>query len=265
MNPPTAGVAPVLPDCESPRLLADLFHALSQPLTTLCCSLELTLQQTPTEKQYRESVTRALAQAEQVSWLAMGIRELLDAGDAGPDLEVLQMQAAVHDAVSDLLPVAELAGVRICYLPRSPGSVRFEARRLRRGLFHLMGFVVGWGGGAVVRIELSESGEQVVLALTVSGEGIPREAMESAESPESSSPESSSPASSSEDALPRDLTRRLGLGIARATFEAAGGSFRAERGIESMIVELRLPRVAAVKSGKPVLPTLEALPFPHTS
>ena len=260
MNPSTAGVAPVLPDCESPRLLADLFHALSQPLTTLCCSLELTLQQTPTEKQYRESVTRALAQAEQVSWLATGIRELLDAGDAGPDLEVLQMQAAVHDAVTDLLSVAELAGVRICYLPRSPGSVRFEARRLRRGLFHLMGFVVGWGGGAVVRIELSESGEQVVLALTVSGEGISREAMESAESPESSSP-----ASSSQDALPRDLTRRLGLGIARATFEAAGGSFRAERGIESMIVEVRLPRVAAVKSGKPVLPTLEALPFPHTS
>lgn len=260
MNPSTAGVAPVLPDCESPRLLADLFHALSQPLTTLCCSLELTLQQTPTEKQYRESVTRALAQAEQVSWLAMGIRELLDAGDAGPDLEVLQMQAAVHDAVTDLLSVAELAGVRICYLPRSPGSVRFEARRLRRGLFHLMGFVVGWGGGAVVRIELSESGEQVVLALTVSGEGISREAMESAESPESSSP-----ASSSQDALPRDLTRRLGLGIARATFEAAGGSFRAERGIESMIVEVRLPRAAAIKSGKPVLPTLEALPFPHTS
>jgi K+-sensing histidine kinase KdpD len=260
MNPPTAGVAPALPDCESPRLVADLFHALSQPLTTLCCSLELTLQQTPTEKQYRESVTRALAQAEQVSWLATGIRELLDAAEAAPDLEVLQMQAAVQDAVSDLLPVAELAGVRICYLPRSPGSVRFEARRLRRGLFHLLSFVVGWGGGAVVRIELSESGEQVVLALTVSGEGISREAMESAESPESSSP-----ASSSQDALPRDLTRRLGLGIARATFEAAGGSFRAERGIESMIVELRLPRVAAVKSGKPVLPTLEALPFPHTS
>jgi K+-sensing histidine kinase KdpD len=255
MNPPTAGVAPALPDCESPRLVADLFHALSQPLTTLCCSLELTLQQTPTEKQYRESVTRALAQAEQVSWLATGIRELLDAAEAAPDLEVLQMQAAVQDAVSDLLPVAELAGVRICYLPRSPGSVRFEARRLRRGLFHLLSFVVGWGGGAVVRIELSESGEQVVLALIVSGEGIPREAMESAESP----------ASLSDDALPRDLTRRLELGIARATFEAAGGSFSAVREVKSMIVEVRLPRVAAIRGGKPVLPTLEALPFPHTS
>ena len=261
MNPPKAGVAPVLPDCESPRLVADLFHALSQPLTTLCCSLELTLQQTPTEKQYRESVTRALGQAEQVSWLATGIRELLDAAEAGPDLEVLQMQAAVHDAVNDLLPVAELAGVRICYLPRSPAPVRFEAQRLRRGLFHLLGFVVGWGGGgAVVRIELAESGEQVVLALTVSGEAISGEAMES-----TASPESSSPARSSQDTLPRDLTRRLGLGIARATFEAAGGSFRAERGIESMIVEVRLPRVAAARGGKPVLPTLEALPFPHIS
>jgi len=46
--PQAAGAAPMLPDCERRRLSSDLFHALSQPLTALCCSLELvTLQQTP--------------------------------------------------------------------------------------------------------------------------------------------------------------------------------------------------------------------------
>ena len=38
----------VAAECESRQLVSDLFHQLSQPLTTLCCSLELALLQTPT-------------------------------------------------------------------------------------------------------------------------------------------------------------------------------------------------------------------------
>jgi DNA-binding response OmpR family regulator len=157
MNP-TVGTPATLPDCEPRRLASDLFHALSQPLTILCCSLELTLHQTPTAEQYRESVIRALAQAEQISWLVTGLRGLFDPAEAGEGCEVLHLQAAVHDSLSDWLPLAESTGVRICYLPRSACPGWFEAQRLRRGLFHLLGFVVGSGGdGAVVKIELAET------------------------------------------------------------------------------------------------------------
>jgi len=195
----------------------------------LCCTLELTLCQTPSQEQYREIVARALAQAENVSWLAKGIRELFDAAEAREDSEILQLQVVVHDAISDLLPVAELAGVRICYLPRSGCPVRFEAERLRRGLFHLLGFVVGWGGsGDVVKIELGESGNDAVLALNASGQG--------AAHAQVSAP------NSSEDYPPRELARRLGLGIARAIFEAAGGSFSVEGGVDGVSVQVQLPR-----------------------
>jgi len=217
----TVGNPPRLPDCEPRRLVSDLFHALSQPLTSLCCSLELTLQQSPTPEQYRESVSRALAQAEHVSWLVTGIRELFDAGEAGAGGEVLELQAAVQSAASDLLPVAESAGVRISFLPRSACPVRFEAQRLRQGLFHLLGFAVSAGGrGAAVKIEVAAAGEEAVLGMTVSG----AHTLRSIEDP------------------PQELARRLGLGIARAIFEAAGGSFRGERGMDCMSVEVRLPR-----------------------
>ena len=111
----TTGPPSTLPRSRTRQLGSDLFHALSQPLTALCCSLELALQQTLTAEEYRESVSRALMQAERVSWLTMGIRELFEAEQAGEDCEVLPLQVAVASAIDDVLLVAEAAGVRICW------------------------------------------------------------------------------------------------------------------------------------------------------
>jgi len=231
--PQAAGAAPMLPDCERRRLSSDLFHALSQPLTALCCSLELvTLQQAPTAEQYRESVGRALTQAKRASWLATGMRELFDAGQVGEDCEVLSLRMAVESAIDDLLLVADAAGVRIRCLLRSACPVWFEGQRLRRGLFHLLGFMVGCAGrGSVVTIELVECGEQSLLALIISGAGRAHDQASSSDS--------------ADDERSKELTLRLGLGIARAIFEAGGGSFRAERSLEGMSVEVRLPRAGA--------------------
>ncbi|MGC2183667.1 MAG: hypothetical protein WA637_10330 [Terriglobales bacterium] len=223
---------PAVASSNEPRqLMSDLFHQLSQPVTTLCCSLELAHFQTPTPEQYGEIVNRALEQAEKVSWLAIAIRELFDAGQAGEDGEVLELRRGIEDAVGDLLPVAESAGMRICYSPRSPCPVWFDPQRLRQGLFHLLGFGVASGGaGAVMKIELEERGMEVLLVLTISGE---------------SECDDAPAAGPNHDHLPHDLVRRLGLGIARAIFEAAGGSLRLKQGADCLIVEVRLLRKGA--------------------
>ncbi|MGH9536525.1 MAG: sensor histidine kinase [Terriglobales bacterium] len=227
MNPALAAMWTALPDCEPRRLVSDLFHALSQPLTSLCCSLELTLQQTPTQAQYRERVAGALAQAERASWLSSAIRELLDAAESGEPGEILQLQAAVRDAVSDALPLAESAGMRLGYLPQSVCPVYFAAQRLRRALFHLLGFVVGWGrSGALVEIKLSESGKDALLRLTVSGESAVGER---------------EPESLTEEDRARLLSQRLGLGIAWNLFEAAGGTLCAGSEVNGISLEVRLP------------------------
>ncbi len=120
---------------ESQQLVSDLFHQLSQPLTTLCCALELALLQTPTREQYGEIVSQALGQAEKASALATAIRELFDAGQPGGSGDLLELRRAVEEAVADLLPVAESAGVQVCLcarirvsgvvrrLPPAPGPV----------------------------------------------------------------------------------------------------------------------------------------------
>ena len=224
----------MLADCDSRRLGTDLFHALSQPLTALCCSLELSLQQTLTADEYRESASRALQQAERVSWLTTAIRELFDAGQAGEEPEILQLREAVASAISDLSLVAESEGVEIRYLPETPCPVWFEAERLRRGLFHWLGFgISACTRGETVELELKDSGIEVVMRMTISG---------------------ASPTFSRKLALtPSDggqveaLSRRLGLGIALAIFQAAGGRCKAgaedDRGCRSL--EILLPRVTA--------------------
>jgi C4-dicarboxylate-specific signal transduction histidine kinase len=219
----TVGDPAATPGGESRQLLSDLFHQLSQPLTTLCCSLALALLQTPAPEQCDEIVRQALGQAEKVSALATAMRELFDAGQAGEDGEILELRRAVEDTVGDLLPVAESAGVRICYSPCSACPVWFDAARLRQGLFHLLGFAVSSGGpGAVVKIELEDRGEEALLGLTLSG--------------------GETSAGQSTASSDQELSRRLGLGIARAIFEAAGGSVTVEHSAECRSVEVRLPR-----------------------
>ena len=146
-------------------------------------------------------MSQALCQAEKVSSLATAIRELFDASQPGEHGEVLELGAALAETVSDLLPVAESAEVQVCNVPGPACPVRFDAARLRQGLFHLIGFVIGSGApGAVVKIELEARGAEAMLALTVSRESVGER-----------------PPDSISD---RELLRRLGLGIARAIFVA---------------------------------------------
>jgi signal transduction histidine kinase len=82
-----------------------------------------------------------------------------------------------------------------------------------------MGFVIG-AGGSSVRIELAERGVEAALTLAVSRAGIP---------------DGLSPANSDQE-----LLRRLGLGISRAIFEAAGGTLTVESGANGLSVQVRI-------------------------
>ena len=128
---PTGNLA-ALAEYEPRQLISDLFHQLSQPLTTLRCSLELALLQTLTTEQYREAVGQALSQAEKASWSATAIRELLDAGQVGPDLEVLELRRRLRtrSAICCRWRSRQEFGLAICPAPRVRcGSTRSGCAR----------------------------------------------------------------------------------------------------------------------------------------
>src|SRR6266436_6630688 len=74
-----------------PDLLGELLHSLSQPLTGLRCSLELSLQ-VPVDRSIEEvteqqqaNVSVALQQTEKVIGMIQLMREYLDAGQPAPE------------------------------------------------------------------------------------------------------------------------------------------------------------------------------------
>ncbi len=214
-------VTELVAECDPRQLASDLFHQLSQPLTTLCCSLELALLQTPSAKEYGEIVSQALLQAEKASTLALAAQELVDAHRPGENLEVLDLRGAVEETVSDLLPVAEASEINLAYVPRSACAIFFDAQRLRQGLFHLLTSLIDEGGkGSVVKVGLEENGQEAVLSLTLSGAG--------------------ASCGTSGTGPDRELLQRLGLGIARAIFEAAGSTFKVQRLARSLTVQARI-------------------------
>jgi len=226
----TGSPAPALA-YDSRQLISDLFHQLSQPVTSLCCSLELARLQTSTLKQYAEIVSRTLSEAQKVSWLVTALRELFNASQAGEDCEVLELRQAIGHAVDDLRPVAESAGVQVHYLALSACPIWFDPKRLRQGLFHLLGFMLGSRGpGAELTIALDRRGAQSVLSLTVSGTEKCGDAANGGPDPEH---------------LPRELLRRFELGLARTIFDAGGADFSVERGPEGISAEARFRRTGS--------------------
>jgi len=98
--------------------LAQLLHALNQPLTGLQCSMEVALAGTRTPEQYRQELRDGLALTERMRALVEAIREVADGLDEDEDKneipnEMTDLATIVRETVNDLKPVAESKAIRM--------------------------------------------------------------------------------------------------------------------------------------------------------
>jgi len=212
-------------DGEGPQLIADLFHALNQPLTALQCSLELSLRRPRSEDHDRETLQSALRQAEQIARQISGIRELLQAEDPGQNPQVLSLEAFLRALVGDLEPVAEALATRMLLEGDSPCHVLFEPHRLQQALFHFLDVALCSGApGGVLRLSLTEYDNEAMISLEKIH--IQLEACALTEEETEKAPA---------------LSRRLALAIVRQIVEAAGGTLQIRLAADRLQAELRLP------------------------
>src|SRR5271165_1034510 len=83
-----------------PNVLDELLHSLSQPLTSLRCSLELSIDEVAEQKQH--SVSVALQQTEQVIGMIQLMREYLDAEQPGPETCSVALAPALRNVIGEL-------------------------------------------------------------------------------------------------------------------------------------------------------------------
>jgi signal transduction histidine kinase len=216
--------------------LAQLLHALNQPLTGLQCSMEVALAGPRTPAQYVQGLREGLDLTERMRALVEAMREVGDAAEEKKqreteEEETIELRTFLQEAVTELEPVAQ--GKSVCITLESPAlgklalenprasfvAVRAGRRRLATVVFRLLESVLSLAArGSALRIEIG--GAAAVAWICIRWHAVRPRA-------ELSRPE-------------------LGLLVAQAGLERAGGEWVRERTEDLETVTVRLPGVADV-------------------
>ena len=201
--------------------LAQLLHALNQPLTGLQCSMEVALAGPRTPEQYVQGLREGLELTERMRALVEAIREVADGEEEkNEEPETIELKTLLRAVSDDLKPVAEMKKVRItldgaeasCWLVKGGGQ------RLSSVVFRTLESALSLAEkGSALRIETDSAGNESWILIRWQGE--PWRA-------EFSRPE-------------------LGLLVAQAGWERAGARWERERTGNLDRVTVRLPRVQA--------------------
>jgi signal transduction histidine kinase len=209
-------------------LVRDLFHDLSQPLSTVSCVLENQLLVSRSPKQYRDDLKIALKQVRSIVWHFHALRELWDAGSAQQNQESLSVAACMRDLAGDLLPVAESKKVKLLLATSADCMVHFQAGRLGQALTHLLEFAIQFcAAGAEVEIVADAEGETARIALEISALELP--------------PAKNPAEGCAADRKQCELKARLDLAVAWRVFAVVGGDLRVERNEDRLRLGVVLP------------------------
>ena len=161
---------------QGPDVLGELLHSLSQPLTGLRCSLELSLQ-LPLDlsieqvaEQQQASVAVALQQTEKVIGMIQLMREYLDAEHPGPEICPVALEPALRSVIEELASIAAVRSIQLHLSGECTTTLPVPESRLRLALQYLITTMIeAQPGSSKVTLLLAEGPAGTVLR--VEGEG----------------------------------------------------------------------------------------------
>lgn len=209
-------------------VLGELLHSLSQPLTTLRCSLELSMEEAAEQRQ--ASVSAALQQTEKVIGMIQLMREYLDAEQPRAETFSSGLAPAMHSVANELASIAEVRGVRLRAVGTCAATLALPESQLRLALQYLIAAL----------IDVQPAGGKVTLLL---GEG-PAGAVLRVEGDRRSRDDRAATSGSAA------TLRRTKLAIASRVLEGAGASLVVFGNVDPMGFVLRVPaqQIAAMKA-----------------
>jgi hypothetical protein len=201
-----SGSRAALQPMQPPDVLGELLHSLSQPLTGLRCSLELSLQEAAEPQQ--ERVAAALQQTEKVIAMVQLMREYVDAEQPAPMIFSTALLPVIRDLIEELSSIAAVRDVEVRFAGSCTATVPVPESRLRLALQYLIAATIeAQSAGGKVLLGLTESPAGAVLR--VEGVGVSRVPLR--------------PTLATGSGASTTL-RRVRLAIARRVLETAGAS-----------------------------------------
>lgn len=223
----SAATQPAIRLLQDQEILGELLHSLSQPLTTLCCSLELSIEKAT--GQQHEAVSTALEQAERIINQVRLLREYLDAELSAPSAQPVRFASAVISVVEELSSVAAVNQVTLQVDGTSDTTIAIAEPRLRLALQYLFGLLIeGLPPKAKVILHFEEGVSASLLHAEIITSGPRLQA-----------------ASGRHGSPRRDFStcRKVKLAIASRVLESGGASLAIHRDGSGLVV--RIPRVSS--------------------
>jgi len=118
--------------------LAQLLHALNQPLTGLQCSLELAVAGPRRIDQHVQTLREGLDLTSRMRALVEAIREVNDFRESTPGSETTLLDALLRETAADLHPVAQQRNVRLVLHAHAPLPVQGTTAQLASLAFRLL-------------------------------------------------------------------------------------------------------------------------------
>jgi len=209
------------------EVLGELLHSLSQPLTSLRCSLELSIDEVAEQQQL--TVTAALEQTETVIGMVQLMREYLDAEEGG-DVPEVALMPVLKRVSEELSTIAAVRNLRLRVAGTCTAKVRVAERRLQLALQYLiLAMIERQAAGSDISLLLGEGPAGAVLRVQgESGLGHPEAGQRPSGGPEPK-----------RDSV-RATMRRVRLAIAARVLETAGAALVFDDGAPGFV--LRIPR-----------------------
>jgi signal transduction histidine kinase len=217
------------------ELLGDLLHSLSQPLTSLRCSLELSIDEATEQQQ--QTVSAALEQTETVIGMIQLMREYLDA-EQGAGQHAVALMPVLRSMAEDMSSIAALRNIRLRVLGTCAAKVRVAEPRLRLALQYLI----------LAMIERQPAGSEITLLVAEGPAGAVLRAQGERRfvDPEGSRPGKAPDNRQSKRDSVGATMRRVRLVIAGRVLETAGAALALDDGAPGFV--LRIPRPSAVRA-----------------
>lgn len=215
------------PLAENRELLGELLHSVSQPLTTLRCSLELSLDEAADQQQ--QTITAAMEQTESVIAMIQLMREYLDAEQGGTEAPASALMPVLASVSDDLSPLAELREVRIRIMGACSAELAIKVPWMRRALEYLLSAMIErQPAGGEITLRMSESPSEALVRIEGErGLGI--------------QPNSNRTRDSAGSTM-----RRVRLAIAARVLESAGVMLAFDDGVPAIVLRIPLAGRATV-------------------
>jgi signal transduction histidine kinase len=158
----SVALQPSLALLQNQEVLGELLHSLSQPLTSLRCSLELSIDDVAERQQ--ETVSLALRQTETVIGMIQLMREYLDAEQPGSEVHPVALAPVVQAVVDQLSSVAGLCGIKLTLAGTCTASLPVPEPRLQLALQYLLSTLIEAArADSEITIVLEEGSSESVL------------------------------------------------------------------------------------------------------